>query len=213
MIAVYIILALLLLIGLLLIIPIKIHILIDEDFKVDLKYIFVKFRLFPEKKNKGKSKSKQDKATGKKPSAIKEFTKNLIAQKGIVEAIKEIASIIKEMLVPFGPFLAKTTLNITDLTIVVASTDAARTAIEYGAVTGFVYDLLAVIDKKVILKKKNVKVYSDFLNDRPWVRANISLGVKPITVFPLIKSLVKVYMDRILKPQNATIKNGDVKNG
>lgn len=212
MIAVYIILALLLLIGLLLIIPIKIHILIDEDFRVNLNYLFLKFKLYPSKKE-DKKKATKEKADEKKPSAIKTFTKNLIAEKGVTEALKELFSIIKELLLPFGPFVSKMVLNIKDFTVVVATPDAARTAITYGAVTGLVYDLLAVVDKKVILKKKNVRVYSDFLSDKSWVKANIKFSIRPITLFPLIKSLVKTYMNRILKPQNAAIKKGDVKNG
>ncbi|MBR5452005.1 MAG: DUF2953 domain-containing protein [Clostridia bacterium] len=212
MLAVYIILALLLLIGLLLIIPIKIHILIDEDFRVNLNCLFLKFRLYPSKKEDMK-KATKEKAEKKNPSAIKTFTKNLIAEKGVTEALKELFSIIKELLLPFGPFVSKMVLNIKDFTVVVATPDAARTAITYGAVTGLVYDLLAVVDKKVILKKKNVRVYSDFLSDKSWVKANIKFSIRPITLFPLIKSLVKTYMNRILKPQNAAIKKGDVKNG
>ena len=213
MIAVYIILALLLLIGLLLIIPIKIHILVDEDLEVNLKYLFVKFKLYPSNEKKKKEKANENKPQEKKPSAIKGFTKNLIAEKGISGALKEIVSIVKELLIPFGPFISKMTVNIKDFTVVVATPDAARTATGYGVVTGLVYDLLAIADKKLILKKKNVRVYSDFMSDKSWVRANVKLGIKPITLFPLIKSLVKVYMNRILKPQNVAIKKGDVKNG
>ena len=213
MIAVYIILALLLLVGLLLIIPIKIHILLDEDLRVNLKYLFIKFKLYPNDEKKKKSKPSENESQEKKPSATKGFVRKLITEKGITEALKEILSIIKELLVPFGPFISKMTVNIKDFTLVVATTDAARTAICYGAVTGLIYDLLAVADKKVILKKKNIKVYSDFLSDKSSVKANIKLGIKPINLFPLIKSLVKTYMNRILKPQNVAIKKGDVKNG
>lgn len=212
MIAVYIILALLLLIGLALIIPIKIHIIVDEDFSVKLRYVFLSFKLYPENKEKKTQKAKADDTKGKKSSILKEYTKNLIAEKGIIDAIKEILSIIKEALIPFGPFFAKTRVDIKDLTVVVSTPDAARTAIEYGAVSGIMYDLLAVVDKKFKLRSKNVRVFSDFLSEKSSIRANVLLGIKPITLFPLIKSLVKVYMNRILKPQNSTIK-GDVKNG
>jgi hypothetical protein len=57
-----------------------------------------------------------------------------------------------------------------------------------------------------------VKVFSDFLSEKASIKANVIFGVKPISLFPLIKSLVKTYMNRILKPQNS-IKKGDVKNG
>ena len=212
MIAVYIILGILLLIGLALIIPIKIHIIVDEDFCVKLKYIFLNFKLYPKEKDEKKEKAKTDDAKEKKPSAIKEFTKNLISEKGIIDAIREIVSIIKELLAPFGPFFAKMSVDIKDLTVVVASTDAARTATYYGAICAAVYDILAVVDKKFKLRRKNVKVFSDFLSEKASIKANVIFGVKPIRLFPLIKSLVKTYMNRILKPQNS-IKKGDVKNG
>ena len=212
MIAVYIILGILLLIGLALIIPIKIHIIVDEDFKCELKYIFLKFKLYGQQEGKEKEKARTETKKPKKPSAIKDFTKKLIAEKGIIEAIKEIISIVKELLLPFGPFFAKTRVDIKDLTVVIASPDAARTATCYGAISGIMYDLLAVVDKKFKLRRKNVKVFSDFLSDKPSLRAKVIFSIKPISVFPLIKSLVKTYINRILKPQNS-IKKGDVKNG
>ena len=212
MIAVYIILGLLLLIGLLLIIPIKIHILINDGFCVKLKYLLFGIKLYPKDKSENEKAKTDDEEKQKTPSQIKEFTKNLIAEKGVLDALKEIFSIVKELLRPFVPFFAKAQLDIKELTVVISSPDAAITAIEYGAVCGFMYDGLAIIEKKCRLKRKNIRVFSDFLNDRSSIKATIVLGIKPFTLFPLIKSLVKVYINRILKPKNTT-KKGDVKNG
>lgn len=212
MIAVYIILGVLLLISLLLIIPIKIRIIVNEDFNVYLRYTLIRVKLYPQDKKQKDTKS-DDKKKAKKPSVLKQYTKRLITEKGVVEAIKEIVSIIKEAIKPFGPFFEKTSVDIKDLTVVVATPDAARTALEYGAISGIMYDLLAVVDKKFRLKRKNIRVFSNFIDQKSSINADVRFGIKPITLFPLIKSLVRVYLDRILKPQNAALNKGDVKNG
>ena len=85
-------------------------------------------------------------------------------------------------------------VKVAKLHIKVASNDAAKTAILYGAVSGATACLIDNIDeftKLNKLKRKSVIIEPDFLSDKTEAKINISLS---ISVFGAIATILKMLL-------------------
>ena len=191
MIVLYILLCLALIITLILSIRGSIHIVYKEELKIYFRVLFFKFKLFPEGKIKIDPK-KYEKMLKKKeelPSTILTELKQETQKNGLLENIKAITRLISSFVKICAPYMR---VKLAKVQIKVASTDAAKTAILYGAVSAAVACLIDQIDEftnLARLTKRSIYIEPDFLADKTSAAIDISLS---ISVFGAIATVLKL---------------------
>ena len=113
----------------------------------------------------------------------------------LLDKITFIKEILAVFLKAFSRYLK---VNIKKLHIVIATPDAAQTAITYGAVSGVIAGIVELIDSYTNLKslKKNaIIVEPDFTSEKSDVNVNITLS---ISVFGALVTLAKTFWKSIL---------------
>lgn len=154
----YILLGILLVIFLLLLTPVKLKAAYNENFRCVLKIGFVKFSLYPPKPKKKKKPKKADEEQ-KSEETKKE---SLIKEKGIswlFDLIKKIADLAVGALKDFFRHIIVKKLL---LSISIAGSDAADTAVKYGYCCSAVYPAFGIIVGAVNCKKYGVDISPDF---------------------------------------------------
>ncbi len=159
----------------------------DTDARVFLKILFLKIPLYPksrkkpklrdytqknlskkEKKEKRKAKAKKAKeyrSGQNKKNAAHSKTKEKMTAADIIELLQLVTVLARTFFLKFTHHLQ---INMTKVHITVASEDAAKTALTYGAVSGAVACLLELLDNTVKVKpnaKKDIEVKADFLSE------------------------------------------------
>lgn len=160
----YILLGILLVIFLLLLTPVKLKASYNENFRCILKIGFVKFSLYPPKPKKKKKKKKKKKPKKADEEQKSEETKkeSLIKEKGIswlFDLIKKIADLAVGALKDFFRHIIVKKLL---LSISIAGSDAADTAVKYGYCCSAVYPAFGIIVGAVKCKKYGVDISPDF---------------------------------------------------
>lgn len=148
---------------------------IDEDFKVVLKILFLKFKLIPSPTKKPKQKKiKTEKGQKKSSSEKKSKEKKKVKFNDMLDLISVVKQIVEKILHYFNRYLR---VDIKALRIKIAADDAAAAAIIYGLVSQSVSYTLEIIRQNV--KKLNVKrddsivVVTDFIGDKIETQINI----------------------------------------
>lgn len=156
----YILLGILLVLFLLLLMPVKLKATYNEDFRCVLKIGFVKFSLYPPKpKKKKKKKPKKADEEQKSEETKKE---SFIKEKGIswlIDLIKKIADLAVGALKDFFRHIIVKKLL---LSISIAGSDAADTAVKYGYCCSAVYPAFGIIVGAVKCKKYGVDISPNF---------------------------------------------------
>ena len=186
--ALIIILSIIAFFALLLFIPLRVGIKAQSELNITLSYLFLRFRLYPQKQKK-KEKPPQKSAAGngeKKPGYIQKLFK----EKGTAGAIRELTDILKTVLKQFFKLLKHLKFNRLFLTVHVADGDAAKAAIEYGAVNAAVFPLLALVDTAAGIKRKKVDIYCEFEGESS-LSADIRFSLRPI--FLLTSALAALF--------------------
>ena len=162
-----------------------------------IKILFIKYSIYTEQENKF-----NEKKYNKKEEKKKQSSKIVIKEKSEKEKIPSLLdkiTFIKEILaVVLKAFSRYLKVNIKKLHIVIATPDAAQTAITYGAVSGVIAGIVELIDSYTNLKslKKNaIIVEPDFTSEKSDVNVNITLS---ISVFGALVTLAKTFWKSIL---------------
>lgn len=157
----YILLGILLVIFLLILMPVKLKVSYNEDFRCSLKIGFVKIQLYPQKPKKKKRKKPPEKAE-EKPKSEEKKKENLIKEKGIswlFDLIKKIADLAVGALKDFFRHIIVKKLM---LSINIAGKDAADTAVKYGYCCSAVYPAFGIIVGAVKCKSYGVDISPNF---------------------------------------------------
>ncbi len=186
---------------------IKLRLVPSKKKKVDPKdYTPKKFRRMLKKKRKKELKKwqrtqlkKQKKAEKKaKRKAEKEAIKNGTAQPKKKRTLLESLTLIKALLDDIPPrFLRHLKIKLSRIVITVASDDAAKTAIMYGAAAQSVAYIVEFLDRMSRLKyapEAEVSVVADFLAEKPTADVKIAVSVRVWHVFDLVFAALKVYI-------------------
>lgn len=133
-----------------------------------------------QKKPKKEKKKKQKKASHKKENEKKK-SETQLSKDDILSVISIVLSFIKSFV---GRFSGSVRLKASRIKIVVASDDAATTAITYGAVTQAINVLFPLLDKIKTVKRlprgKELSVRADFTADTPSIELDIEIYVRAI---------------------------------
>lgn len=164
MVALYIIGGILLLIALILFLPITAQVKFENDFFVKIKFFGITlFKYKSEKEEKAKEKKPQKAGEHEKPKQKQEGTfAKLKAKHGFKGAIKEIFDFLDKLIKAIKPDLLKIKFRKFKLDLIVVGSDAAMTAIEYGAICSIVYPVLSFIDQNLDIKLKKINVEAGF---------------------------------------------------
>lgn len=171
MIALYIILGIAFLVFILLFSDVSFVLKYDKEFSFRVKYLFLSLdaekisKLIPQKETEHKE--------------IEEVKKKYKSQKGVIELIVYIVDIIKAAL---REFLRYAKLKICYINVSIATDDAAKTALVYGAVSGVIYTVLEFFDTFLMINKnyKKISVIPDFSSETSTANVKIILKLKPI---------------------------------
>ena len=153
---------------LILLLPFGVSVKFKDEFELKIHIFGVNiYSVLPKKKAETEQKKHTDTPDLKeeKNKDSKLFQK-LKAKKGFSSAVKEIFSFIYDCLSHIKNFLRHIKIKRLTLDITVASDDAAKTAIEYGAVCSAVYPTLALLDTCPNIRLKQINVKSDFSSQK-----------------------------------------------
>ena len=198
MIALYIFLAVIALIVILFSIKVSVTAVYDETFTLNIKWIFIKLRIYPEdeekkaKKEAKKAEKEQKKKNSKKEKPKKEKTEESASPKSNIfkdfynnQGFAATVNLIRTAAAQLGGFLkgvyrAFVIENLTVLLKVSAGDDAAQTAVKYGKVCSAVYPAMGFICSNMKVKQYDVNVVPDFISAENTATFKLSLSVRPI---------------------------------
>ncbi len=173
---------------------IKLQIIYNDTLFVYLRILFFKIQILPDKDKKFNiSKFKKKK---KKPSVpvIKDIKDAETDSPSIIDKLNSIREIIS---IIFDAFRSHLHVKLTKIHVSVATKDAAKTAIFYGAVSGAVACIVDLLDDITNLKppkESSISVEPDFLASKTEIDLNITLYVSVWGAIKiLMKSLIQYY--------------------
>lgn len=153
--------------------------------------LFIKIRLFPQKNKKFNAK-KHDKKQKKKQDQPSTFIKDkALADKEKDELSSKILTVAETVKAFFTVFSGHLRVKLARIHITVATSDAAKTAILYGVVSGAaacLVDLLDEITNLSRIQKSSILIEPDFVSEKSNISINITLS---ISVFGALRTLVK----------------------
>ena len=178
-------------VALLLSIKITLKIRYTEKLEVYLKIFFVKIKLYPSKKKKKRYKHSMSKKEAqkikdslkKKPKKTKKKKKEEKSKDDEKVDTASIVSIILSFVKNFIDLFARAIrLKASRIKIIVATEDAAQTALTYAAVTQSINILFPLLDKLKTVKKlphgKELSVDIDYLSDEPSFDVDLELYIR-----------------------------------
>lgn len=142
-------------------VPVSVRASYDDEFKCLIKIGFVPINVYPPKPKKSKKKKGKKKDGKPKDEKPKEKT-NLVKEKGLawlVDLIKRVAELAAGALKYFFKHIIVKKFM---LSITVADSDAAKTAIKYGKTCAAVYPAIGITAGAVKCKKYGVDIAPDF---------------------------------------------------
>lgn len=191
--ALWIILAILVLLALVVFAPVRFDFSFDGEVFYKLLVYGITVYKKQEKEDKvtvsEKQTEKEEKPKEKKP----DFFTQLKNERGFSGAIQFCASLAMMLIEKLCFFIKRLHFSRFCLDISVASEDAAKTAIEYGAVCSAVYPVLALITTTAHFKSKSINVSSDFDNRTPQCSLSFSVGTRVINALIVAVSALLDY--------------------
>ncbi len=188
--AVLIILAVLILIFLVLLLPVTVDYRFDGESKFALKVL--RFTLTKAKKPKRNiTPSSQNVKLPEKKSKIKEIFLKKKEKEGFFGAVKDMLNLLKTLTEKTLPLIKKITVENLELYLTVASDDAAKTAIEYGALCTALYPTLSLIMSNAKVKAKKIDIGTDFNKTSYDFKASFTAKLRIIYLVKFIITLKK----------------------
>ncbi|MCQ2476236.1 MAG: DUF2953 domain-containing protein [Clostridia bacterium] len=173
-----------------LILSVKVRVTVHSEDGIDLnvRWLFLKFRILPKKekgKKKKKKKPKKEDETVSEPKPPKEkkkgdnifvcFYKNNGVE-GVVDLLKRLAEVLKT---GFGNVARSFTIEELYISLLVGAGDSAATADKYGKTCAAVFPAMGVITSKLKVKKYSIDVNPDFIYGGNNARVHAQLSVVP----------------------------------
>lgn len=176
----------------------------EEEVVLDLKILFLRFRLFPKKKKikprdysprrLARAKKKAAKRAEKKGKKTKKHQKeHTPSEPSVLLTLRDKIALVRALCAVLIRRTHKHLhLHAAQLHIRVATGDPSTTALAYGAVSQSVAYLLAGLDQVTRLKavEPDVGVQPDFLAERSQIKANVTFSIRVwgviLTAFPLL---------------------------
>lgn len=162
-----------------LLLPVSLHIKFDGDFSAKIKIAGIKAYEPGEEESPSEKAADSEKKARTDNNMRKMFGK-LEDRLGFSGAVKEIFSFVKSLLKRLKKQLGHIAVRRLCLNIRVASSDAAQTAVEYGAVCSAVYPALSFLDSVTDIKIKRINIFSDFNSEKSDFSFSVIIRIKII---------------------------------
>ena len=189
--ALYIIGGIILLIALRLILPITAQIDFKDDFFVKVKYLGITvYKITPDEEQKPNEKAEKTEKPKEKQKGL--FTK-LTEKHGFKGAVKEMVSFALDILKKTKKQILKIKLRNIKIDLIVVGSDAAQTAIEYGAVCSMVYPVLSVVEQNLNVKYKKINITAGFKQTDSQFTFSLDVKATPVLLLIIAFKAVKEY--------------------
>jgi hypothetical protein len=158
----------------------------EEEFSFTVKWLFLKFVVYPpkpkkekpeEKKEKPKEEKKKEKT--KKSNPFLDFYHNQ-GVSGVLELISSAVSAVKGM---FRRLFKAVVIRDLSIFMRISGEDAAQTAIAYGKVCAAVFPAIGAVSSVVKIKNRDVRIEPDFQGEQPKRRFSVVAAVIPLRVW------------------------------
>ena len=201
-----------------------------DEFRLDIKWLFLKIQILPKvKKDKPKKekKPKPEKEKKEEPAVAEEapaeHKENIFVKfynnqgfDGVIQLINNAATSIGKMLSSF-----KNHIIIRELYLwmtVTGGCDAAETALEYGRTCQKIFPALAFICSNMKVKKYDIEVEPDFLGLKNTAQFAFSISLRPIffinaIVVLVFRLLIKVGLKFLMGIKNKSKNNENINEG
>ena len=158
-----------------------------DEFELEVRWLFIKYKLYPPKDEKPEKEKKDDKKDPKKDKKPKKSKKTNPFKKfynnqgltGVVELINTTASIVNGM---FKRIFKSVVINTLDIAILVTGEDSAKTAVNYGEVCAAVFPPVGLICSTMLVKKHDINITPDFIGSQSKAYFSAVVSVVPIRV-------------------------------
>ena len=195
MLALWIILGIVALLGLLLLLPLQIVLRYDPEdgfyYRVRLLF-FTLVRSDRQKEPKEEKKPaapKKEQPEGQKKSTVpdllaflglgeintKERAKAAIAERGLAAVLGDVLAAVKTLLARTGKCLGSGVFQRFFLTVTIGGDDAADAAISYGTACAAVYSLVTLLEQSMTVRRRRVNVAIDYLQESSRVCLDLAL--------------------------------------
>ena len=175
------------LIALLLFLPLTVDFEYDSQFVLLLKYAGVTVFDSQKRVSLKKSKRGKKKAFSDSPSKKQGFVKRIYDQKGFLGTVEYFCKLLQLLLKKIWWVAKRFSFSRFKLDFTVATTDAAKTAIEYGKLCAAVYPVLSLLQAIVRFKPQQVNINADF--DKNKYEFNASIRVTTRAFYWLVAAL------------------------
>ena len=201
----YILLAILAVICLVLALRVNINIRYENELTVYLRVLFVRIKLLPQKSKKFNAKKYEEKLQKNQDKPSVKLKEKSVADKEKAELGETISIITDTVKVFFKTFSKQLHVKLAKIHIIVATPDAAKTAILYGAVSGAAACLLELLDEITNLdriKERSIIIEPDFLAQKSEMIINITLSISILgALLTLIKTFWRFIKLKYIKPK------------
>lgn len=177
---------------LLLAVKIKVQIGYKDTLILNLKILFLNIKILPKKNKDKKEKQKEAQEKKEQEDKTKPDKKNIIKEKISrlkLENYLELADII------IHKFIAKIFFEKLHVNIVVASDDAAKTALTYGKINSVLYPLAGFIDSRKKVDDMKISVIPDFSAEKPHYEGEAVIYIRIwhaiVALIDIIKYILK----------------------
>lgn len=200
MIALYIFLAILLILILILLSNVSFFALLNDEISVYFRFWFLKFTILPKKVRK--STKKVNSQQNKKISI-----KKMIQEKGIIATVSELISVLDVFLKEIGKISSHLKVRRFNLKAVVASSDPAETGLLYGSLCGIIFPAFRTLQTqfKFNENKTRIVVDSDFSKEES--EFNLSLKCNLRLVHLLIFGLSVLF--ELIRRKTESLKSNE----
>ena len=185
----------------------------SDEVSLSVRVLFFKIKILPAKEKRGKRRMSEKKAAKIRDSLRKKQQKKALAKKekeqaketkekkSISETISGVKMITDIVLAVIKKFFGHLQIKMTRIKMIVATEDAATTAIAYGAITQSLNILLPALEsvknfKK--LKKTEIDIRADFLADSPTFDVEISFAIRVWHLFDVAFAALGKFIKRKL---------------
>lgn len=174
------------LLVLLLILPLAIDLSFKDKFLLKIKYFGI--TVFNNQKKKTVKKSEDSKKNGESKSENNDtkpkesFLKKTYDQKGMLGTIEYFTELISMLLKKIWWIVKHIKFRRFKLNLLVATSDAANTAIQYGGICSAIYPIISFLSANLNFKAKEINISADFDKTTPEFQIDF-LATAPIIVW------------------------------
>ena len=219
--ALYIFLAVLAFLLLLLFIPVRLSLVFRDDLSISLSYLFLHFPLYPKekevrlsdytprklRKKKRKLKEKRKRKAAAAPPATAQQKKS---EKPLEKRLRQLRLVISILKNVYKKILRAVHIRVKRLYVKIATDDAAKTALLYGAASGAVAHLIALFESltKTTVARGGANVVADFCGTESTLDAHVVFSATPISLLCVGVRAAFLFLKHKLTKTDDKNKNG-----